>query len=89
MQAPTGAAYKRTRTFTQDTVPTGLLAAHTTKPGVWGRVVVEEGAVTLVFEADGRRVPCAPGSPGDIPPALPHHLEIDGPVRLFVEFRRG
>lgn len=89
MPAPDVPPYKRTRAFTQDTLPKGLLAAHTTKAGVWGRVVVEAGAVDLVFEADGRRVRCAPGSPGDIPPEVPHHLELRGPVQLFVEFRRA
>src|SRR4051812_38643256 len=34
--------YKQTPTFTEDNVPSGLLADHRTKAGVWARIVVEE-----------------------------------------------
>ena len=33
-------SYKRTPEFNQDTVPAGLLAAHQTKAGTWGLIVV-------------------------------------------------
>ena len=39
--------YKRTNTFTEDSVPAGLLAEHSTKDGVWGLIHVEKGAENL------------------------------------------
>lgn len=40
-------AYSRTKSFTPETMPAKIGAAHDTKPGVWGRLVVEEGAVVF------------------------------------------
>ena len=43
-EAPVGVGeYKRTATFTQSSVPIGLLRDHRTKPGVWARIVIEAG----------------------------------------------
>ena len=35
--------YKRTPTFSETNVPTGLLNAHQTKEGTWGKIVILEG----------------------------------------------
>lgn len=41
---PAGAAkYSETPTYSQATVPAGLLKDHATKPGVWGKLVVTAG----------------------------------------------
>lgn len=89
MHPPDGPPYKQTRTFSAETLPAALRADHRTRAGVWGRVVVEAGAVELVFDGPPvRRVACHPGSPGHIPPQQPHRLVGEGPFRLFVEFRR-
>ncbi|MCB9672582.1 MAG: 5-formyltetrahydrofolate cyclo-ligase [Alphaproteobacteria bacterium] len=79
-------AYDRTRTFDATTLPAGLLRDHTTKAGVWGRIVVEEGAVLYVLGDTVQRL--VPGVPGIVPPTVPHALRLDGPVRLHVEFLR-
>jgi len=90
MQPPEVPPYKRTRTFTAESLPAGLRADHRTRAGVWGRVVVESGAVELVFDGPPeRRARCLPGCPGDIPPQEPHRLDGDGPFSLYVEFRRA
>jgi tellurite resistance-related uncharacterized protein len=31
-------SYKRTPTFTEDSIPTGLFKSHTTKAGTWGKI---------------------------------------------------
>lgn len=81
--------YRCTATFDEHTVPAGLLGAHSTKSGTWGRLVVEEGELQLWFtpplatEVTGR-----PGFPITIPPQLQHLLRLAGPVRFHVEFLR-
>ena len=81
--------YRETRIFERESTPAGLRADHQTKAGVWGRVEVESGALVLCFAAPlSSRVPVEAGSHAAIPPALVHHVELDGPVRFRVSFWR-
>ena len=85
--------YKRTATFTENTVPAGLLGDHSTKDGVWGLIYVEEGALRYAV-TDPR---CAPaetlltpeGEPGIIEPTILHRVEPVGAVRFHVQFLRS
>ena len=78
---------RTTPTFDETTTPKGLRAAHTVADGVWGRVGIESGSLGFVFEdtPDEVRV-LGPADQQVIPPARPHHVVIDGPVRFAVEF---
>ncbi len=78
--------YKRTPDFDQDSLPEAIRNAHSTKAGTWGLLVVSEGAARLVFDEPGREVEVSPGNPGVIAPQAVHHVEVNGPVRLHVEF---
>jgi tellurite resistance-related uncharacterized protein len=82
-------SYKRTPDFDQDSLPEAIRSAHSTKAGTWGLLVVSEGAARLVFHDPRREVLVMPGSPGKIAPQAVHHVELDGPVRLHVEFYKG
>lgn len=85
-------SYRRTDSFTEATVPSGLLADHTTKAGTWGLIHVTEGrlryrvtdprraAVEIVLSPDH--------APGVIEPTILHHVEPLGAVRFHVEFWR-
>jgi len=89
IELPAGCELVRaTREFDEHTVPTGLLAAHRVADGVWGLLVVREGALRFGFddEADERLV--AAGTSQVIPPGRLHHLTVDGAVRFVVEFHR-
>lgn len=85
-------AYSKTPTFTETTVPAGLLKVHNTKPGVWGRIHVQAGE--LIYRiTDPRRPPyetvlTADGPPGVVEPTVLHEVAPRGPVRFFVEFLR-
>lgn len=74
----------------RDSVPDGLLRAHRTAEGRWGRLRVDNGAVDFQFEAhDGpglSTIHLSAGSHQDIPPAAPHHIILIGPVQLELEF---
>jgi tellurite resistance-related uncharacterized protein len=86
-------SYKRTPTFTEATVPAGLLGEHATKEGTWGLIRVEEGQ--LGYEVtDSRREPSrciiTPlTEPGLVEPTIVHRVEPVGPVRFHVEFLRA
>lgn len=84
--------YKRTATFTEATVPAGLLADHSTKDGVWGLIHVEAGEL-LYLVTDQRRAASSgtltpTTEPGVIEPTILHRVEPVGPVRFHVEFLR-
>ena len=75
--------------WTESTVPAGLLSAHRIADGVWGRLVVSAGELTLVFEDDPDGAhPLAAGDSAIIPPARPHHVVLDGRVEFSIEFHR-
>jgi len=81
--------YTETRVFTERDIPEKLLNLHDTKPGVWGRIVVIEGALDYfipgppeqLFHLDRNKA-------GVIRPAELHRVAPDGAVRFKVEFFR-
>ncbi len=80
---------RTTDVFDNDTVPAGLLRAHRVADGVWGRLVVHAGVVRFVFEdTPNEAIAVAAGDAVVIPPARPHHVELDGVARFAVEFYR-
>lgn len=86
------ASYKRTPTFTETTIPAGLLHDHSTKDGTWGLIHVEEGRLRYVV-TDPRRqrselVLTPDSAPGIVEPTILHHVEPLGAVRFHVEFLR-
>ena len=92
-EMPVLESYKRTPTFTENSVPAGLLADHSTKEGVWGLIHVTQGRLRY-FITDPRREPeqyvLDPGTePGVIEPTILHRVEPMGSVEFQVEFLRA
>ena len=81
--------YKRTGTFTEETIPEGLLRDHRTKPGVWAKIVIETGQLEYTLDSPRRTFALTPDAPGVAPPMEPHHVKAPGPVRFHVEFLRS
>lgn len=84
--------YARTAEFTETTVPSGLLRAHTTKAGAWGLIHVLQGRLAYRI-TDPRRlasetVLTPQTGPGVVEPTILHEVEPHGAVRFFVEFHR-
>ena len=88
---PTGViAYKRTPDFTQHTIPAGLLRAHTTKEGVWGRIVVASGTLRYRIQGDPpEECVLVPGQDGIVEPQVPHDVTPIGDVQFHVEFLKA
>ncbi|MBL6598481.1 MAG: DUF1971 domain-containing protein [Alphaproteobacteria bacterium] len=80
--------YQRTKTFTQDTVPKGLLGDHNTKAGVWGVITVLEGRLEYVIPSTEETVILDPVTLGIVEPEVRHHVTPLGEVAFFVEFYR-
>ncbi len=89
-QLPDGLVHARTTDiFNNDTVPAGLLKAHRIADRVWGRLIVNTGAVRFVFDDQpDRPIRVEAGEAVIIPPARRHHVELDGPATFAVEFHR-
>ena len=80
---------RTTDVFDTETVPAGLLRAHRLAAETWGRLVVHEGSVRLVFEDDSGEVrSVGAGSSAVIAPERPHHVELGDGARFAVEFHR-
>ncbi|MEM8591410.1 MAG: DUF1971 domain-containing protein [Pseudomonadota bacterium] len=85
-ELPEGLAkYKETPEFTGATVPAGLLREHNTAAGVWGRLVILEGALSFTW-SDGETQKVTDVM--IIPPEKKHHIKCAEPVRFKVEFWR-
>jgi tellurite resistance-related uncharacterized protein len=81
--------YRRTREFSETTVPAALRKSHTTKPEVWGRICVEAGALRYrIHTTPGEEHVLSPGRIGIVEPEVPHEVEPLGEVRFYVEFLR-
>lgn len=80
------AAYKRTPTFDQDSLPPGLRREHRTKAGVWALIHVVEGSLRYrILDPPSEEV-LTPANPGVVRPEQPHEVEPIGAMRMFVEF---
>ena len=82
-------AYRRTDTYTEDTVPAGLLEEHNLRDGVWALLRVLEGELGFVDMEEGREGVLSPKAPGFIEPGQRHHLVLRGPVQFYLEFYRS
>jgi len=91
-EMPAGyAPYQRTATFTQTSVPQGLLRQHQTKTGVWALVHVSSGSLEF-WERSGSGETLqgvAAGQTATICPGVEHRVAPLGEVEFFVEFWRA
>ncbi|MFC2953340.1 DUF1971 domain-containing protein [Marinicaulis aureus] len=81
--------YGGTPVFTEKTVPVKLLRAHDTKPGVWGNLVVLDGALDYVIPGPPEETArIKAGDSGIIEPEVKHYVRPLGPVSFHVDFYR-
>ena len=78
--------YHRTVTFTEDSIPKGLLHEHKTKPGTWGVIHVLSGTLRYIPVGTGETVLLTATRPGIIEPDTAHLVAPEGAVSFFVEF---
>ncbi|MFT4519201.1 MAG: tellurite resistance-related uncharacterized protein [Halioglobus sp.] len=82
-------SYKKTPEFTNVTVPKGLLKAHQTKDGTWGKIVVLSGQLQYrILEPELEELVLSPEVPGVVEPTVLHEVTPVGEVIFYVEFYR-
>jgi tellurite resistance-related uncharacterized protein len=81
-------AYNRTPTFTETSVPQALLETHSTKAGVWGRIVVLSGRLRYELMESGEVFEHGPDDVAIIAPEAPHRVQPLGEAQFYVEFLR-
>ncbi|MEO1169440.1 MAG: DUF1971 domain-containing protein [Pseudomonadota bacterium] len=85
---PTVNADNRTPVFTEQTVPTGLLRHHKTKPGVWAVITIMSGTLEFIDEQKGETRRLEAGDRHVIAPQALHCVKPCGSAAFFVEFYR-
>ncbi len=84
---PNVVAYKKTPEFNQDTVPAGLLNDHSTKTGVWGKIVILAGRLQYTINPpESEVIVLDPTVFGVVEPTVLHSVKPLGDVRFYVEF---
>ena len=82
-------AYKSTPTFSETSIPAGLLKAHQTKPGTWGKIVVLEGELVYrILEPEVEEHTLDANHFGVVEPGVLHEVVPRGKVQFYVEFYR-
>ena len=89
-QLPTNVVpYKKTPPFNQSNVPNGLLNAHQTKEGVWGKIIIIEGKLQYTInEPQVEIIILDQNIYGVVEPTVLHEVKPLGAVRFYVEFYR-
>ena len=82
-------AYSRTPIFTAETVPKELTRDHTTKAGIWARIVVLEGRLRYHVALLENALELGENDSATVVPEVPHSVEPLGAVRFYVEFFRA
>lgn len=78
--------YKKTAVFSQDNIPTALLNDHSTKPNVWGKIVVLEGKLLYSIPCRNEEHILTPEKFGVVEPEIKHKVSTIGEVQFYVEF---
>ncbi len=81
-------AYRRTPEFDETTIPAGLRRNHSTRAGVWAKIVVPRGALRYRVESLQADFELSQSRPGIVVPEVVHHVEPIGEVLCYVEFYR-
>jgi tellurite methyltransferase len=72
--------------FDAATLPPALQRAHLVAERTWGVLRVLEGAVVFAVETSPpSSLRLVAGDRQPIPPGVPHHVRVDGPMRLAVD----
>lgn len=78
---------RKTPEFDETSIPKGLLKAHQTKEGVWGKIVILEGKLQYkINEPEEEIIILDTDNCGVVEPTILHEVKPLGPVKFYVEF---
>jgi tellurite resistance-related uncharacterized protein len=72
--------------FDEETLPAGLRASHSTNAGVWGRIRVTEGRLSLTYVEARSEILLEAGQSGVVAPEQVHFVTPLGPMKMQVDF---
>lgn len=79
--------FKQMPTFTQTTIPKGLLKDHKTPEGTWAKIVVLSGKINYFISTNPvEEIELNPDNHGVIEPEVSHYLQPKGHVQFYLEF---
>jgi tellurite methyltransferase len=81
--------YQQTPVFTEQSVPARLQKDHSTKAGIWAKIVVTEGKLRYCLDSLDVKMELSENHPGIIVPEVPHRVELIGRVQFFLVFYRS
>lgn len=82
--------YKKTRVFTDETLPAAIRANHSTRAGVFALIHVEAGSLLYRIAADGvDDITLTTDAPGVVLPEEEHGVEPAPGTRFYIEFWRA
>lgn len=82
-------SYKKTPVFDQTSIPAGLLKAHQTKAGTWGKIVVFSGRLRYrILEPQLEEHVLDVNKFGVVTPEILHEVEPLGEVSFYVDFHQ-
>lgn len=81
--------YQRTPAYTDSAMPPKLRRDHTTKAGVWAKIIVTQGKLQYHVEDLGVHVELSAGRHGVIAPEVPHRVEPAPGAVFHIEFYRA
>ena len=82
-------SYKQTPVFSEESLPDGLKKDHSSKTGVWAKIIVTEGKLLYRVAALDTEMELSRNQAGIVVPDVLHCVEPLGAVRFFVEFYRS
>ncbi|MDQ3185097.1 MAG: DUF3565 domain-containing protein [Pseudomonadota bacterium] len=82
-------AYKQTPVFTEESLPAALRKDHSTKAGIWAKIIVAEGKVRYRVSALDADMELSQDKIGIVVPEVLHNVEPLGATRFFVEFYKA
>jgi len=90
-ELPTGLQVVRTAgPFDQESLPAALRRSHRVAEGTWGCLRVIEGSVRLVMSTRPPfDVKLSVPDQQPIPPTIAHHVVVDGPLIVAIDFLVG
>lgn len=78
---------RKTPEFDETSIPKGLLKAHQTKAGVWGKVVIMEGKLQYTINEPEKEVIVLDTKQyGVVEPTIIHEVKPLGNVKFYIEF---
>ena len=78
---------RKTPEFNEESIPKGLLKAHQTKTGVWGKIVIIEGRLQYkINEPEEEIIILDTEKYGVVEPTILHEVKPLGSVKFYVEF---